>query len=338
MGLAPYGDPGALPRRDRLALHPGREGPVRDSLRSLQVARRSRQAAPARRAVHPGAQGPGRRHSGSPGDDGLSLDRGRAGGDRAHAALPGRRRRAQLHVQRQAGEGRLVRRDFRATGRHRRGRGAGRRLVCGKDGGAGADSECPLTHVYLGRPAGPAALDAKLRDWAGVLEFEACADICGEAAQRLSAGAVLGWVQGRSEFGPRALGNRSIVADPRPAENKDRVNLMVKKREAYRPFAPSVLSEHAGEYFEIPDYPRRFAFMNFAVAGQARQARPAAGDHARGRHVADPDRLRGSQSALLAPDRRVPQAARACRSCSTPRSTTTRNRSSTASTTRSSAS
>jgi carbamoyltransferase len=129
-----------------------------------------------------------------------------------------------------------------------------------------ARKRVPLTHVYLGRPAGQASLDAKLRDWADVLEFGACADICGEAAKKLSAGAVLGWVQGRSEFGPRALGNRSIVADPRPAENKDRVNLMVKKREAYRPFAPSVLSEHAGEYFEIPDYPRRFAFMNFAVA------------------------------------------------------------------------
>ena len=129
-----------------------------------------------------------------------------------------------------------------------------------------ARTRVPLTHVYLGRPTGEAALESTLRDWADVLEFEACADICGQAAKRLEAGAVLGWVQGRSEFGPRALGNRSIVADPRPAENKDRVNLMVKKREAYRPFAPSVLSEHAGEYFEIPGYPRRFAFMNFAVA------------------------------------------------------------------------
>jgi carbamoyltransferase len=122
-----------------------------------------------------------------------------------------------------------------------------------------------LTHVYLGRPAGNGDIDATLRDWAGVLDFEERPDICEEAAKRLSAGSVLGWVQGRSEFGPRALGNRSIVADPRPAENKDRVNLMVKKREAYRPFAPSVLSEHAAEYFDLPDYPRRFAFMNFAV-------------------------------------------------------------------------
>ena len=108
----------------------------------------------------------------------------------------------------------------------------------------------PLTHVYFGRTAGHEAIESTLRDWADVLQFEQPADICSEAAKRLSTGSVVGWVQGRSEFGPRALGNRSIVADPRPAENKDRVNRMVKKREAYRPFAPSVLSEYAGEYFD----------------------------------------------------------------------------------------
>lgn len=127
----------------------------------------------------------------------------------------------------------------------------------------------PLTHVYFGREAGTAALESTLADWAELLTFEKSADVCRDAAAKLSAGAVLGWVQGRSEFGPRALGNRSIVADPRPAGNKDRVNLMVKKREAFRPFAPSVMAEHAGEYFELPDYPRRFAFMSFAVPVKA---------------------------------------------------------------------
>jgi carbamoyltransferase len=126
----------------------------------------------------------------------------------------------------------------------------------------------PLTHVYLGRDAGLDTIEDTLGDWSRALTFEKCADICAEAAARLRDGAVIGWVQGKSEFGPRALGNRSIVADPRPAENKDRVNLMVKKREAYRPFAPSVLAEHASEYFELPDYPRRFAFMSFAVPVQ----------------------------------------------------------------------
>ncbi len=125
-------------------------------------------------------------------------------------------------------------------------------------------SRTPLSHVYLG----PSAADEPTPAWRGwerVLTAETSDDVCRTAAARLAAGDVLGWVQGRSEFGPRALGNRSIVADPRPAENKDRVNLMVKKREAYRPFAPSVLAERADEYFDLPDYPRRFAFMNFAV-------------------------------------------------------------------------
>lgn len=132
---------------------------------------------------------------------------------------------------------------------------------------APATPRVPQTHVYLGRqPAGDARdIEAALAPWRRVLEFERHDDIEAATADRLAAGAVAGWVQGRSEFGPRALGNRSIVADPRPAANKDRVNLMVKKREAYRPFAPSVLAEHAGEYFDLPAYARRFAFMNFAV-------------------------------------------------------------------------
>src|SRR3990167_1102633 len=69
-------------------------------------------------------------------------------------------------------------------------------------------------------------------------------------ATRLAKGAVIGWHQGRMEFGQRALGNRSILADPRNAAMKDRINQSVKHREAFRPFAPSVLAEHAAEWFE----------------------------------------------------------------------------------------
>ena len=61
---------------------------------------------------------------------------------------------------------------------------------------------------------------------------------------------MVGWFQGRMEFGPRALGNRSIVGDPRRAEMKDVLNERIKKREPFRPFAPSILEEHVGEYFE----------------------------------------------------------------------------------------
>lgn len=70
------------------------------------------------------------------------------------------------------------------------------------------------------------------------------------AARLLADGKLLGWVQGRAEFGPRALGNRSILADPRPPDMKDRINSLVKFREEFRPFAPSILEEFGDEYFE----------------------------------------------------------------------------------------
>jgi carbamoyltransferase len=85
---------------------------------------------------------------------------------------------------------------------------------------------------------------------------------------------VIGWVQGRSEFGPRALGNRSILADPRPAQNKDIINAMVKKREAFRPFAPAVLEEEAAAFFELPKGVERLPFMTFVV--KVRQEKQAA--------------------------------------------------------------
>jgi decarbamoylnovobiocin carbamoyltransferase/7-O-carbamoyltransferase len=85
------------------------------------------------------------------------------------------------------------------------------------------------------------------------------------AARLLADGAVIGWAQGRSEYGPRALGNRSILADPRPSANKDRINAMVKKREAYRPFAPAVTAEAAGRYFNLPDTVANYEFMSFVV-------------------------------------------------------------------------
>ena len=71
-----------------------------------------------------------------------------------------------------------------------------------------------------------------------------------EAAILLAQGKLLGWVQGQSEFGPRALGNRSILADPRSANMKDRINTLVKFREEFRPFAPAILHDFGEEYFE----------------------------------------------------------------------------------------
>ena len=75
-------------------------------------------------------------------------------------------------------------------------------------------------------------------------------DICAETARLLSEGKVFGWFQGRSEFGPRSLGNRSILADPRTAAMKDTLNRRVKFRQAFRPFAPIVIAERAKDIFE----------------------------------------------------------------------------------------
>ena len=75
-------------------------------------------------------------------------------------------------------------------------------------------------------------------------------NVCADTARLLSEGRIIGWFQGRSEFGPRALGNRSILADPRKAEMKDHLNSRVKHRQSFRPFAPIVLAERASEIFE----------------------------------------------------------------------------------------
>ena len=98
-----------------------------------------------------------------------------------------------------------------------------------------------LRHVYLGTDAtgDPDQVNQELTRWSPLISFETVGDgIEQRTAQLLASGRVVGWVQGRAEFGPRALGNRSILADPRPAANKDRINAMIKKREGYRPFAP----------------------------------------------------------------------------------------------------
>lgn len=71
------------------------------------------------------------------------------------------------------------------------------------------------------------------------------------AAERIASGKVIGWFQGRAEWGPRALGNRSILADPRKSGMKDIVNTKIKFREPFRPFAPSVLHNHTDEFFKI---------------------------------------------------------------------------------------
>lgn len=82
--------------------------------------------------------------------------------------------------------------------------------------------------------------------------FEKSENICAEVAQLLNEGAVVGWFQGKMEMGPRALGNRSILAHPGIKDMKEILNAKIKRRESFRPFAPSVLKHRAQEYFEMP--------------------------------------------------------------------------------------
>jgi carbamoyltransferase len=85
-----------------------------------------------------------------------------------------------------------------------------------------------------------------------------------DAADMVADGKIVAWFQGRMEFGPRALGNRSLLADPRRPDMRDILNRMVKHREDFRPFAPSVLAEHADQWFEVGDHTKSHEFMLFA--------------------------------------------------------------------------
>jgi carbamoyltransferase len=98
--------------------------------------------------------------------------------------------------------------------------------------------------------------------------------IATEAAKEIAAGRIVGWFQGRAEWGPRALGNRSIVADPRRPDMKDILNARIKHREMFRPFAPSILAESTGEYFE-KSYPCPFMTQAYTVRLEKREEIPA---------------------------------------------------------------
>ena len=111
----------------------------------------------------------------------------------------------------------------------------------------------PLAHMALG-PAYDRGYCAAAVMRAG-LTFSEPRDLEVGAATDLTSGAIVGWFEGRAEFGPRALGHRSILADPRTREMMDRVNGAVKGREPFRPFAPSVLEEHAAAWFDGPCTP-----------------------------------------------------------------------------------
>ena len=125
-----------------------------------------------------------------------------------------------------------------------------------------------MDHAYWGEEHGPGEIEKFLNE-KGIRyrRLDSEEKLIERIVDELQAGKVVGWFQGRFEWGPRALGNRSILADPRRADMKDLVNVKIKFREPFRPFAPSVLAERAEEYFALPEAPRHYParFMLYVV-------------------------------------------------------------------------
>jgi carbamoyltransferase len=114
----------------------------------------------------------------------------------------------------------------------------------------GADAGRPLRTPHLGRSYSPAELELAARAAADLAEVDDCGSPAALAAD-IAAGKIVALMRGGSEFGPRALGHRSILCDPRQEAMKEHLNARVKHREAFRPFAPMVLEERAEEFFEL---------------------------------------------------------------------------------------
>jgi carbamoyltransferase len=108
-----------------------------------------------------------------------------------------------------------------------------------------------MEHAYLGPDYSETEIQTMLKNYGAPARQLERGDLVREVAELIDGQTVIGWFQGRMEFGPRALGNRSIIADARNPKNKDVVNLKIKFRESFRPFAPTVLEERISEYFEI---------------------------------------------------------------------------------------
>ncbi len=139
-----------------------------------------------------------------------------------------------------------------------------------------------MEHAYYGPQYSDEAIAALLKSQREEIQNAGCkvehlaeeALLCQRVATAISQGQVIGWFQGRMEWGPRALGNRSILGDPRRADMKDILNLKIKRRESFRPFAPSVLREQVAAWFET-DYDVPFMLQVFQIRAERRSQIPA---------------------------------------------------------------
>jgi carbamoyltransferase len=154
--------------------------------------------------------------------------------------------------------------------------------VCAWGEVAGSRRPAPMDHAYWGPHYDDASIAALLHDRASIIAAAGCQidhldderHLCEQTARAIAEGAVVGWFQGRMEWGPRALGNRSIVCDPRRADMKDLLNRKIKRRESFRPFAPSILREAVPEWFEVDD-DVPFMMQVYPIRAEKRAAIPA---------------------------------------------------------------
>jgi carbamoyltransferase len=131
-----------------------------------------------------------------------------------------------------------------------------------------------MRHVYYGPEYTEAGIERDLAAAGCRFHKLTEAALIDGTAEQIAAGKIVGWFQGRMEFGPRALGNRSILADPRRQDMKDILNSRIKYREPFRPFCPSILAECVGEYFET-DAPSPFMVMAYKIRPAQRGRIPA---------------------------------------------------------------
>jgi carbamoyltransferase len=155
------------------------------------------------------------------------------------------------------------------------------------DSGIAVGAALHVWHQELGNPRGFAMEHAY---WGPEYSADECAaalaaagleaqrldddELFSHVAERIAAGDVVGWFQGRMEYGPRALGHRSIVADPRRPDMKDVLNARIKHREPFRPFAPSILADAVGDWFE-QDYPSPYMVLVYRTRLEKRELVPA---------------------------------------------------------------
>jgi len=144
----------------------------------------------------------------------------------------------------------------------------------GKDRQVNGETDC-MKGAFLG-PAFTAeeCFSTIRRHDAKATHYKDTDQLCVEAAKLIAAGKVVGWFQGRMEFGPRALGNRSILGDARNPEMQKRMNLKIKHREGFRPFAPAVTEEDAAAYFDL-DRPSPYMLLVVPVLEKRRNPEPA---------------------------------------------------------------